>query len=114
MRKIAIVKKTVSNAVRLMLCDKGKDGVFIFGYNTMEDSSCSWDCHYSDIEDAYEMGIEFGIQKEDWVEISDSLRFCQDDWIEPVRVIGRQDGNPQWGKLEKLIDGEWIDINSIQ
>ncbi|NOQ73545.1 MAG: hypothetical protein GQ574_16180 [Crocinitomix sp.] len=111
MRKIATVKKSKANAVRLMICDKGADGVFVFGYNSEEDSACSWDCHYSDLEDAYEMGVDYGIQKEDWIEIAAPLQYCQDDWINPVRVIGRPSGNPQWGKLEQLVDKQWIKIN---
>ncbi|MEP0264776.1 hypothetical protein [Dokdonia sp.] len=111
MRKIATVKKINTNAVRLMLFDKGKDGVFVFGYNTEEDSSCFWDCHYSNLVDAYEMGTEYGIQKDDWVEISDPLEYCQDDWIQPVRIIGRKNGNSQYGELELLVDGKWTKIN---
>lgn len=111
MRRIATVKASNTNAVRLMICDKGKDGVFVFGYNTEEDSSCSWDFHYSDLEDAYEMCAEYGIQKDDWVEISDPLENCQDDWINPVRVIGRSNGNPEWGNFEQLIEEEWKKIS---
>ena len=110
MRKIASVTVPNTNAVRLMLYDTGKDGVYVFGYNSEKDSSCSWDCHYNDLEDAYEMGIEYGIQKEDWIEIAAPLEHCQEDWMQPVRVIGRSNGSPQWGKYEQLIDGQWIQI----
>lgn len=112
MRNIAPVKTSNSNTVRLMICDKGIDGVFVFGYHTEEDSCCSWDCHFNELEDAYKMGVEYGIQKSDWVEISDPFEHCQDDWIKPVRLLGRIDGNPQWGKFEQLIDGQWTRINS--
>lgn len=110
MRKIANVNVLNSNAVRLMIFDKGKDDVFIFGYNSEKDSSCSWDCHYNDLEDAYEMGCDYGIQKEDWKTIPDPLEHCQDDWIAPVRVKGRIQGHPEWGILEKLVDGQWIKV----
>jgi hypothetical protein len=35
---------------------------------------------------------------------------CQPDWIEPVRVKGREIAKPEWGIFEKLIDGKWIDL----
>ncbi|CAM1342869.1 hypothetical protein [Tenacibaculum amylolyticum] len=38
MRKIADVKIKNSGAVRLMICDKHKNGVFVFGYSTKNDS----------------------------------------------------------------------------
>ncbi len=110
MRKIATVKISDANAVRLMICDKGADGVFVFGYDKEEDTSCSWDYHYSELEDAYEVGIDYGIKKEDWQEIDDPLENCQDDWINPVRVKGRNRGEPQWNSFERLVDGEWIDL----
>ena len=110
MRKIASVKIPNANAVRLMICKKGTNDIFVFGYNSAEDSSCSWDCHYNDLEDAYEMGIDYGIQKEDWIDIPDPQDNCQDDWINPVRIVGKKDGKPQWGKLEKLKDGKWIEL----
>lgn len=111
MRKIATVKKSATNAVRLMICDNGKEGVYVFGYHTKEDAPAAWDYHFSDLEDAYEMGIDYGIQKEDWQEIAAPQKYCQDDWINPVRIIGRSTGNPQWGKFEKLVDNQWIRID---
>jgi hypothetical protein len=41
------------------------------------------------------------------------LEYCQQDWIEPVRVIGRNEGQPQWGRLEKLVDGRWQEIELV-
>ena len=110
MKKIAKVKAPDSNAIRLMICDKGQDGVFVFGYDSDEDGPASWDAHYADLEDAYEMGIDYGIKKDDWQMIDDSLEFCQDDWIKPVRVKGRNTGKPQWGSFECLVNGEWQDV----
>ncbi len=111
MRKIASVKIPNANAIRLMIYDKGpNDGVFVFGYDSKEDSSCSWDCHYNELDDAYEMGEDYGIQKEDWKEIDIPYENCQEDWISPVRVKGRLNGNPAWGKLERLVDGKWIEL----
>jgi len=52
--------------------------------------------------------IEYGIQHSDWIQINDPLPNCQHDFIRPVRVPGREKGNPQWGSLEELRDGKWV------
>lgn len=81
-RMIAYVKAKNSNAVKLMICDKGRQGVFVFGYATLKSTACAWDCHYLDLEDAYEMGIDYGINREDWQTIPSPPEGHQDDWIE--------------------------------
>lgn len=109
-RMIANVEAENCNAVRLMICDKKQEGVFVFGYADSKDSACSWDCHYDDLEDAFEMGEDYGINKNDWVTIAPTLDGCQDDWISVVRVKGRHTGKPQWGKFEKLVNDNWVDL----
>ncbi len=37
------------------------------------------------------------------------ISYCQHDAFLPIRVKGRNTGKPQWGKLEILEDGEWVD-----
>jgi len=57
------------------------------------------------------------IQKDDidltegeWLfKIDDPLPYCQHDCILPIRVKGRQTGNPQWGNYEILSNGNWVD-----
>ena len=34
-------------------------------------------------------------------------RYCQHDAFLPIRVKGRDIGEPQWGKLEILENGKW-------
>lgn len=41
--------------------------------------------------------------------LPETLRGCQDDGIEPIRVKGRIENAPQWGKYEILKDGNWMD-----
>ena len=110
MRLIANVKIEGSNAVRLMICHQGPNEVYVFGYTLLDDGPSAWDCHYTELEDAYEMGEDYGIQKADWKQIGDTLEFCQDDWINPVRVKGRDVGVLQWGSYEKLDNGKWVEI----
>jgi hypothetical protein len=111
MRKIANVKINNLNAVRLMLYNKGKQGVFVFVYQSNEDSACSWDCHFEDIESAYDLGEKYGVNEKDWIAIGPVLKHCQDDWIKPVRIKGRAIETPLWGRFEVLIDNQWVDLN---
>ena len=54
---------------------------------------------------------EYGIGVEDWQLINDLMEGCQADWIVPVRIKGRNIGNPEWGKFERLENGIWKDFN---
>ena len=84
------------------------DGVFLFLYDKNEDSSANEDYWFEEIDDAMsKCKNEYNIALNAWEEIDDPCEFCQHDWINPVRVLGKIDGKPQWGSFEKLIDGEW-------
>ena len=110
MRLTANIKIEDKELKRLMIYDS-EDGVYLFGYNTEIDSDSLWDYWFENIEDAINDCIEdYNISKEDWTEIPDPLEYCQHDWINPVRIIGRNLGKPEYGKLEKLIDGKWIKL----
>lgn len=110
MRKIALVKNHNADIKRVMLYED-KYGIFLFGYKKLEDGGANWDQLYQTIETLYEdCEEEYGIKKEDWKDIPDPLKDCQHDWIEPVRIKGRDKGKPEWGKLEKLVNGIWVDI----
>ena len=67
---------------------------------------------FESIENAEEYCFEeYDIKSDDWVIVDDPLPFCQDDFISPVRIKGREIGIPQWGVLEKLIDGKLVELN---
>ena len=53
---------------------------------------------------------DFGVSAADWEYIDDPAEGCQHDWIALVRVKGRNIGQPQWGRLERLEDGAWKDV----
>ncbi|SFH30435.1 biofilm protein TabA [Pontibacter chinhatensis] len=87
------------------------DGVYLFGYTTLDDSHSKWDALHESIEDAKEEGEDVsGVGFEDWVEIPDPMEHCQHDWINPVRVKGRDTGTPDWGKYERFENGKWIEL----
>ncbi|AIZ62706.1 hypothetical protein PK28_01635 [Hymenobacter sp. DG25B] len=114
MRKIAQVAAPTSEVVRLMIHADGDNGVYLFGYNTLEDSSSLWDYWFEKVADAEATAEEYGVTGSDWQFIADPLENCQQDWITPVRVKGRAENQPQWGQFEKLVNNEWVAFSPTQ
>jgi len=112
MRMIASVPQPHPYARRAILYDSGGWGVYVFACATDEDGSATGDEWYVSVSEAIAAcQRDYGIQPEDWRIIPDPPDGCQDDWIAPVRVRGRVDGNPQWGILERRgPDGVWREI----
>lgn len=109
MRLTANIKQKDSDVKRLIIYDS-EDGVYLFGYDKGSDSSAIWDSWFEKVEYAIEALQKYGVDQNDWKEIPDPLENCKHDWIEPVRVKGRDIEKPEWDKLEKLINGKWIEI----
>lgn len=88
-----------------------ENGTFLFGYTTIEDCGSQWDEWYETEEEALESSrTVYGVERSEWNEIPNPEPHCQHDWIQPIRVIGRERGQPEFGRLEMLINGEWIEI----
>ncbi|GGE02111.1 hypothetical protein [Planktosalinus lacus] len=114
MRKIVNLTKPKGEIVRLMIYNDDF-GTYLFGYNKTVDCSSEFDELFESENDAMEScETEYGIKKEEWTEIPNPEPNCQHDWINPVRIKGRQNGNPEFGKLEKRINGNWIEFESIE
>ena len=74
----------------------------------MDAVQCSYDAWYPDVESVYEDWND-EIDERGWIDIDDPLPDCQHDAFLPIRVKGREIGKPQWGQLEILKDGQWVD-----
>ena len=95
---------------RLMIheCDAG---VHLFLFDIDEDGACCADLWFECLDDALEAAAErYAISPEQWQEIPDPLEGCQQDWIAPARISGRESGKPEWGKFEVFRDGGWVQI----
>ena len=49
------------------------------------------------------------VDERGWIDIGDPLPYCQHDAFLPIRVKGRDTGDPEWGKYEILKDGQWVE-----
>lgn len=114
MRKGALVPQPTTKVVRLLLHDDGENGVYLFSFDRLEDGdSCSGDEWYETVADAECVAQQkYHVAPESWQPLPAVVEHCQQDWIAPVRIKGREEGNPQWGKLERLVDGHWVDFQA--
>jgi hypothetical protein len=92
---------------RWLLLDEADGGVYVFEFESDLDGSSKGDFFYSgplkDAEVVYADAIEG-----DWIAIGAPLQYCQQDWIWPVRVAGREIGAPRFGELERLVRRRWV------
>lgn len=94
---------------RLML-NQTQGGVLLYYFITEQDGACVRDDWFENVETAYEYAAEkFHTIQADWKAIPDAVSGCQDDFIQPVRVKGREKGSPEWGTFEKFVNGAWIE-----
>ncbi|HAH17486.1 hypothetical protein [Eubacterium uniforme] len=116
MRKYAYLKEPIqvnrnSTIYKIMLYQT-KEGTYLFEYCSMDAVQCSFDIFYDSINDLYKEWDDL-IDENGWIEIEDPLPDCQHDAFIPLRVKGRSTGKPEWGKLETLKDGEWVEYKSM-
>jgi biofilm protein TabA len=118
-RKYAVLKEALSIGAgeivkRIIVYEAGQEGVYVFLSYSADDVGCYADCCFEDLESAEEYCANYGIRQEDWIEIDNPLPDCQHDFIRPVRVKGRNTGNPQFGRLEVFDGNEWVDLSAAR
>jgi hypothetical protein len=88
------------------------NNVYLFLYDAVDDRPCMADLAFNTMEEAEAHCQEmYQAGKDDWICISDPLPDCQDDFIRPIRVKGREAGDPKWGQFQ-YFNGKWIDIST--
>jgi len=111
MRLLADVLPNEKDIKRLMIHET-ENGVYLFGFNRVSDGNCMWDEWYETVADAKEAGqAAYEVIADSWTQIPDPCEHCQQDWIQPVRVKGRDIGCPEWGKLERLTNNQWVEFD---
>lgn len=112
MRKVAFTSGQAT--VRKVMIYESSEGVFVFSYDCLEDSVSIFDFLHDTLDDAEDFcKAQFNLVSDDWILISDPLPTCQHDFILPTRVKGQENGNPEWGCFQKLVDDRWDDIDTL-
>ncbi len=112
MRKIVHLTKPKDGVVRLMIFNDNY-GTYLFGYKKKYDCAADWDEWYDTENDALESCLTlYGVTKSNWEEIPNPEPNCQHDWIHPVRLKGRENKKPEFGKLERLVNGKWVEFET--
>ena len=91
---------------KVMVHEIKGQGVAVYLYIHKDVMFCSFDYFYTELNDALE-DWEGELDEQGWIEIEEPLPGCQHDAFLPIRIKGRESGNPQWGQFEILQDGEW-------
>ena len=113
MRKYVVLKEQFGEIKKLMIYDTGS-GVYLFFYKSVcEDDESFADEWYENINAAINAAKRYGVYDDEWKIIDDPMDDCQHDIISPIRVKGRGEGKPQWGKYEKLVNGVWVSISKV-
>ena len=104
-----MLNRPIQSTVRLLLCETD-EGVYLFTYDRTQDAPATADYWFETVDDA--MGYansNYGVRKDSWSDVPDQIEGCQMDILAPVRVKGRDTGNPQWGQYEILQNGLWVE-----
>lgn len=84
----------------------------MYEFGSVYDCGCNDDLWFRSVADAFEcMAEDYSEDALDWFLVEPPQEHCQGDWITPARIPGRETGDPQWGRLQLKMDGEWKEHN---
>jgi hypothetical protein len=113
MRKIAFIK--IPDSIKKLMIYETIEGVYLFGYDCIQDTSAIWDNWHETVVDAEEYCSDvYKIDAADWIEISEPCSECQHDFIGQIRIKDRDNNDPQWGKFQAFENGKWIDTSNTE
>lgn len=109
MRKVTFLKS--ASVFKKLMIHTSSDKAYLFLYDSVDDRPCIADLTFNTIEEAdtYCRNM-YHTATDDWIPISDPLTDCQDDYILPTRIKGREPGDPKWGPFQYQNE-KWIDIS---
>ena len=109
MRKWAYFSEPISyggsTIHKVMLYQKHNGETYVFLFDDHRSQICCADEWYPTLQDA--LSVWDFIPHSEWSIVDDPIPGCQDDAIDPIRIKGRAEGKPEYGKYEILISGEW-------
>jgi len=113
MRKIAF--NELDDDTKKLMIFESSEGVFLFGYNCIQDDSSIWDSWFRTIDEVEKYCLSnYNIKPTDWIEISNTIDNCQHDFIIPTRIKGLEQGKPNLNQFQRLINGKWVDLDKSE
>lgn len=80
--------------IKKVMLYEWSDGVYIFGYDCLQDTASISDYLQDTVKDAEDFcEEEYEVNSNDWIMISDPLENCQLDFILPTKVKGIEKSN---------------------
>ncbi len=111
-RLIADVTAPNEEKVKRLMIHEDECGTYLFGFDRLRDGGGMWDEWYESVADAKSVAQEnYQVSPDNWTQIEDPCEHCQQDWIQPVRVKSRNLGQLEWGKIEHLVNGIWVEFD---
>lgn len=98
---------------KVMIHEIPGEGTYTYYYTDPNAVFSTYDSYNDDLMTAVEE-FEDELDENGWITIDDPLPYCQHDCILPIRVKGRENGNPQWGNYEILSNGKWMEYISAK
>jgi len=95
---------------KVMVCEINENQVYIFLYTVEHDWFSDHSECFNSLEEAELYCDSLRVDNSGWIEIDDCLKYCNLDWIAPIRSKGRNIGEPQWGVYEKFDGAKWIEF----
>ena len=90
---------------KILLYEKEAGETYVFLYANGSSQICCADEWYPSLQDA--LSVWDAVPHSNWIMIDDPIPGCQDDAMDPIRIKGRAEGKPEWGKYEILVSGVW-------
>ena len=85
MRKHAFVDK--DDYIKKVMIYQDNEGVYIFQYDTIDDTHCNWDLWFPSIDEAQSFcEKEYFIGEKNWIIIDDPKEGCFHDIIEDIKI----------------------------
>ncbi len=95
-----------------MIVEIEHNAALLFEFASEFDGGSKGDDWFESVSEAIACVIDdYGDSSITWFAAEDQQIHCQQDWITPARVPGRETGSPIFGRLELLVDDEWIEFN---
>ncbi len=118
MRKYTLIEDSIvihgEPIKKAMICELGKE-VYTFLYTTEAD----WFSHHSErfdsVAEAELYCKNLGMSALNWIPVDDCLDWCNLDWIAPVRLKGRNTGQPNLEGIYEKFDGlNWVEFKPFE